>query len=147
MASTTHNQVRNSSGSSLSTPVQNELSSQGSRVRPAEDRHGFQHIDWRTAAEIKVLFRGLPLKATTKDVWDNFAKEGDLSSIDLYTDPDGRRNGRGCLRFRFFTLSTAALDLTNMLKSTSRALFLADESRQLYVQTGGSAAPHNKIAP
>ena len=61
-----------------------------------------QTIDhWRSWLELGVRFSGLPPATTTLDLWEAFGKEGQISTIELFEDASGRRDGRGRIRFRY----------------------------------------------
>ena len=57
-------------------------------------------VDWRTWQEISVKLVNMPRHITIKDVRECFAKEGSLTSVELFENTDGERDGSARIRFR-----------------------------------------------
>lgn len=55
---------------------------------------------WQTWDSLAINIRGVPDEATAFTLWKAFQRQGVVAAIDLYEDANGRRNGRGRIRFR-----------------------------------------------
>ena len=55
--------------------------------------------DWTHWLELNVKLSRLESSVTTRDLWMNFSREGPVISIELFEDHNGRRDGKGRVRF------------------------------------------------
>ena len=57
-------------------------------------------VGWGTRTEVTVRFDKLPPFTTVKHLHKCFKKEGAVDFLELFETTDGRRDGRGLVRFR-----------------------------------------------
>ncbi|KAI9879198.1 MAG: hypothetical protein M1830_009273 [Pleopsidium flavum] len=55
--------------------------------------------DWSQWVELGVKLFGLPSTVTTFDLWKTFSKEGSITTIEIFEDSKGERDGKGRVRF------------------------------------------------
>ncbi|MCJ1473449.1 hypothetical protein MMC13_002100 [Lambiella insularis] len=71
-------------------------------TRAVSRRHGAviaKIHDWSNWVELAVQFSGFPSYVTTKGVWTTFKAEGEVLTIELFDDSNGKSTGRGRVRF------------------------------------------------
>lgn len=56
--------------------------------------------DWTQWVEVRVKVFGLTPTVTTADLWKAFSKQGSVSTIEIFEDSSGNRNGKASIRFR-----------------------------------------------
>ena len=56
--------------------------------------------EWQSWVEVRVRVFGLTSDITTADLWYCFSKEGSITTIEIFEDTAGNRNGKACIRFR-----------------------------------------------
>ncbi|KAJ5769129.1 hypothetical protein N7520_003688 [Penicillium odoratum] len=57
-------------------------------------------MTWRSWESVALGISGLPREANTYVLWEAFSKEGNIFSIDIFEDRQGRRSSRGRIRFK-----------------------------------------------
>ena len=55
--------------------------------------------EWLSWPELTVRLNGIHQQDTTYSLWKNFAVEGEITFIELFEGRDGKREGRGKIRF------------------------------------------------
>lgn len=71
---------------------------------------------WKLWDSVAIRLANVPKDANTFSLWHTFAKEGNISSIDLFEDFHGNRAHKGKLRFRF-ALPLPQLYLSSLLSN------------------------------
>jgi hypothetical protein len=56
--------------------------------------------EWTTWDFVDLFLSNLPPGIRTVDLWNNFKKEGEVDSIDIFVTRDGRKDNKARLRFR-----------------------------------------------
>jgi len=59
--------------------------------------------DWTQWVELGVKLFGLHSTVTTFDLWKIFSKEGSITTIEIFEDSKGAREGKGRVRFRYIS--------------------------------------------
>jgi len=57
--------------------------------------------DWTQWIELGIKLSGLPFSVTTFDLWQSFRHEGSIATLEIFEDNQGKRDGRGRIRFRY----------------------------------------------
>lgn len=72
--------------------------------------------DWSTWFELGVRVHGLTPNVSTVDLWKSFHREGSITTIKIFEDSKGSREGKASIRFRFVSpLSTYKIhDILNL---------------------------------
>ncbi len=84
--------------------------------RPVQAHQGPEHRrpenDWTQWIELGIKLSGLPLTVATFDLWQSFRHEGSIATVEIFEDSQGKRDGRGRIRFRYSTSRDYSLRLT-----------------------------------
>lgn len=57
--------------------------------------------DWTQWIELGIKLSGLPSTVTTFDLWQSFRREGSIATVEIFEDNQGKRDGKGRVRFRY----------------------------------------------
>ena len=73
----------------------------GTAHRPLAGRMGGRQDNWAEWPELGVRISGLPEDVTTKDIWAALKGEGQIVTIEIFEDQNGKRDGKARVRFRY----------------------------------------------
>ena len=77
--------------------------------RPNGLRHPQTWISWKSWDTLAVDLLNVPKEVNTHDLYDAFAKEGNIMYIDLWENSKGEPDSRGRIRFRLVSSSDLVL--------------------------------------
>jgi hypothetical protein len=69
--------------------------------------------EWTTWDFVDVIVSNFPRDVKTVDLWNNFKKEGELSSVEIFSDTRGEKTTKGKLRFRQVTFDSSVVLCSN----------------------------------
>ncbi|KAI9757369.1 MAG: hypothetical protein M4579_003483 [Chaenotheca gracillima] len=87
------------------------------------------------------IFRGVPVWATTLDLWNAFSQYGSVDAIDIFEDRQGNRDGAARIRFRpppaeaFWLAGILQLRLRHNARLTTLETCLENNRKDIFIQS------------
>ena len=113
-------------------------SSHGRAIHPIQTENQAVSAEWTARSEVTIRLDHLPPCTTAKHLHRCFKKEGDVEFIEVFETIEGRRNGRGLVRFRSLSASEYFYETSDSNRPPPSKAFWVNRLYQLQIPNQGS---------